>query len=292
MGVAAKNISGITLHAALSLVQNSGSKSSGKTKKELQKMWSGVDYLFIDEVSMIGCNFLMSISDVLCDITGILAPYGGISVIFAGNFGQLPPVGQSSLYSRIPTQGQTTHHVQRQVMGKLLWLSVNTVVLLSQVMRQSGDMNACFVDLLHRLRLGRCSEQDFHLLRTCLLSNVALDWTQQEWLEAPTIVSCNETKDKINEAVAAAFTHCAGIEMHWYYSIDNIKGLPDANHEIVKPLLERLHSGQMHQCLGHLPLAIGMPVMITQNSDMNGGIVNGSTGTLVCIHYFMGDDNK
>ncbi|KAK0493770.1 hypothetical protein EDD18DRAFT_1051359, partial [Armillaria luteobubalina] len=37
--------------------------------------------------------------------------------------------------------------------------------------------------------------------------------------------------------------------------------------------------------LGALPLVIGMPVMITQNFDVEGGIVNGSTGTLKCIRY-------
>ncbi|THU76711.1 hypothetical protein K435DRAFT_704145, partial [Dendrothele bispora CBS 962.96] len=37
--------------------------------------------------------------------------------------------------------------------------------------------------------------------------------------------------------------------------------------------------------MGKLPLVIGMPVMITQNFDVAGGVVNGSIGTLKSIRY-------
>ncbi|KAJ4477602.1 hypothetical protein C8R41DRAFT_706067, partial [Lentinula lateritia] len=37
--------------------------------------------------------------------------------------------------------------------------------------------------------------------------------------------------------------------------------------------------------LGHIPLVIGMPVMITQNFDVEAGIVNGCQGTLKSIRY-------
>jgi hypothetical protein len=57
-GVAARNISGMTLHAALML--GDGLARSAKAKKDLMAMWEGVDYLFIDEISMVGCAFLSS----------------------------------------------------------------------------------------------------------------------------------------------------------------------------------------------------------------------------------------
>ncbi|KAF9031624.1 hypothetical protein BJ165DRAFT_1310814, partial [Panaeolus papilionaceus] len=37
--------------------------------------------------------------------------------------------------------------------------------------------------------------------------------------------------------------------------------------------------------LGKIPLVIGMPVMIAQNYDVEGGVVNGCTGTLKKIRY-------
>ncbi|KAH9848181.1 hypothetical protein C2E23DRAFT_710491, partial [Lenzites betulinus] len=46
-----------------------------------------------------------------------------------------------------------------------------------------------------------------------------------------------------------------------------------------------MHSGQTSHRLGKIPLVLGMPVIITQNYDVGGGIVNGSIGTLDTIRY-------
>jgi ATP-dependent exoDNAse (exonuclease V) alpha subunit len=55
--------------------------------------------------------------------------------------------------------------------------------------------------------------------------------------------------------------------------------------ELRDHLLHRLHSGETNYRLGRLPLAIGMPVMITQNYDVEAGIVNGTTGIVKEIRY-------
>jgi hypothetical protein len=41
-----------------------------------------------------------------------------------------------------------------------------------------------------------------------------------------------------------------------------------------------------------LPLVLGMPVVITENFDVMGGIVNGSTGTLRKVRYRIDDDKR
>ncbi|KAJ3845877.1 P-loop containing nucleoside triphosphate hydrolase protein, partial [Lentinula lateritia] len=64
-GVAAKNISGMTLHSALLLSTTTSAKVNSKSRQKLLAMWQGVDYLFIDEVSMLGCKFLLKISRAL-----------------------------------------------------------------------------------------------------------------------------------------------------------------------------------------------------------------------------------
>ncbi|KAG1801810.1 uncharacterized protein BJ212DRAFT_1202261, partial [Suillus subaureus] len=42
--------------------------------------------------------------------------------------------------------------------------------------------------------------------------------------------------------------------------------------------------------LGKIPLVIGMPVMISQNFDVNVGIVNGCTGKLKSIRFSVDTD--
>ncbi|KAJ7776486.1 hypothetical protein DFH07DRAFT_731881, partial [Mycena maculata] len=64
-GVAARNINGMTLHAALCINQRTNGTSQTKTRKGLTAMWEGVDYLFIDEVSMVGCSLLLQVSQAL-----------------------------------------------------------------------------------------------------------------------------------------------------------------------------------------------------------------------------------
>ncbi|KAJ3897807.1 hypothetical protein F5879DRAFT_778104, partial [Lentinula edodes] len=45
-----------------------------------------------------------------------------------------------------------------------------------------------------------------------------------------------------------------------------------------------------NQRLGRLPLVIGMPVMITQNFDVESGVVNGCQGILKKIRFRVDDE--
>jgi ATP-dependent exoDNAse (exonuclease V) alpha subunit len=53
-----------------------------------------------------------------------------------------------------------------------------------------------------------------------------------------------------------------------------------------------MHSGKTHQLLGKIPLVLGMPIMITHNFDVEGGVVNGSRGTLKQIRYYMDEEGN
>ncbi|KAK0435102.1 uncharacterized protein EV420DRAFT_1233128, partial [Desarmillaria tabescens] len=64
-GIAAKNIAGSTLHALLMLSQRPRRGKPTKTTADLITMWQGVDYLFVDEVSMIGCKLMHDVSEAL-----------------------------------------------------------------------------------------------------------------------------------------------------------------------------------------------------------------------------------
>jgi len=82
-GVATKIINGMTIHSALGLNQRRKGNAQSKTNNDLWSIWEGVDYLFIDEISMIGCSLLFNISEALVEAKGCTSPFGGINVIFA-----------------------------------------------------------------------------------------------------------------------------------------------------------------------------------------------------------------
>ncbi len=85
-------------------------------------------------------------------------------IIFAGDFAQLPPVMDNKLFSKIDNRSGSDSAL-KVVQARLLWLSVNTVVILTQVMRQEGIGNSIFVDLLNCLRLGQCTLDDHRVLK-------------------------------------------------------------------------------------------------------------------------------
>ncbi len=145
-GVAARNISGMTLHAALLLNQRGQRGNRSKSNRDLVSMWQGVDYLFIDEVSMVSSKLLVQVSAVLCLAKEDQSVFGGVNIIFAGDFAQLLPVGDSKLFSRI-NHVSSLESAQKTVQGRLLWFAVKTVVVLTQVMRQEGKENETLMSL-------------------------------------------------------------------------------------------------------------------------------------------------
>ncbi|KAJ3551346.1 hypothetical protein NM688_g4757 [Phlebia brevispora] len=284
MGIAAHNIGGITLHAACCLNKKSGPVRVGsKTHQDLAAMWEGVDYLFVDEVSMLGCLTLAKANKALSIATGKAEPFGGVNVIFAGDFAQLPPVGEIRLYGTMkstsaPSSAAYTK-LSRTVFGKLLWLSIDVVVMLKKVMRQSGDSNNRFVDLLSRLRTGACIDDDFDILNTRQLSRISLHGLSENWKRSPVVVYDNATKDALNVKAVEAFARSTGRELQWFYCIDKHRGRTLANRELREALYE-IHSGATEGLLGRIPLVLGMKVIISKNFDLEGGALNGTVGVL------------
>ncbi|KAJ6555788.1 hypothetical protein B0H19DRAFT_1292693, partial [Mycena capillaripes] len=182
-------------------------------------------------------------------------------------------------------------------LGKLLWLSVKTVVTLKRVERVYQKKNAAtgevevdseakaFVELLARLREGRCTDADFETLNSRVLTRSRPNWNDSDLQNAPVIVSQNELKDALNERAARAYAARSGNDLQWYYARDTRSNGQPVTDVLREHLLSKMHSGETKYRLGRLPLAVGMPVMITQNFDVQNGIVNGATGIVKQIRY-------
>lgn len=291
-GSAATNVGGVTIHAALQMSQPESAEGvKNKAHQELVDMWRGVDYLFIDEVSMVGCKFLHKISRKLMKAKEFDGSFGGISIVFAGDFCQLPPIQDTALYtsaSRSSGYASTslTKSGQRTVGGRLLWLDISCSILLHEQMRQAGAHNNVFRDLLNRVRVGRCSSADIEILKARVLQNLPHEQRAKlssEWGNVPIITSSNATKDALNEKAVLKFANDRKLTVHYYYARDFAKKAPVADD--VQEALYDLHSGDTNQLMGKLPLVIGMPVILTHNYDVPGGVVNGTEGVLKAVRY-------
>ena len=135
--VAAFNIGGQTLHSLLRIPfqKTSFSDVQGPSLRDLQERFEDVRYLIIDEMSMVGRHQLSLIHRRLCQALpqGACESFGGISLIFFGDMGQLPPVGDSPLYRSAATEGSATNQ------GRQLYMTFNVVLQLTKIIRQSGN---------------------------------------------------------------------------------------------------------------------------------------------------------
>ena len=65
-------------------------------QKDKHKNWLKTDVLIVDEVSMMSKKYFELLDSIGRKIRGFNVPFGGIQVIFLGDFYQLPPVGDKS----------------------------------------------------------------------------------------------------------------------------------------------------------------------------------------------------
>lgn len=158
-GSAAVLIDGYTIHALTFLPK----REAPIKQHDLEYIWRTVEYLILDEASLLSAELLSQVSHRICqakswDETARNKPFGGVNVIFAGDLGQLRPPKSNALYSyklvnQLSPSTTQTIRGQTALCGALLWCQVDIVVELKQNWRAKDD--AEFVEMLNRIRLGQ-----------------------------------------------------------------------------------------------------------------------------------------
>jgi len=234
-GTAAALLNGSTYHKALGIYRKSDagqdfSRSDSTVLNEVRSRFQGVQYIFIDEVSMIACHELYSISARLAQITGMHdAPFGGMNVVLAGDFAQLSPVFGSPLYdgnvekyvnSRMSVRNQET------VIGKVLWHQITTAVILTQNMRQKTQTEADgnLRTALENMRYAACTSEDIAFLRTLIAGRGERSprLSDPRFRNVSIITARNNQRDRINEEGSRRFAADHGLELAHFYSLDEL----------------------------------------------------------------------
>jgi hypothetical protein len=132
----------------------------------LRDKWQLVKVLFIDEISLLSEQLICEIDHALRYATERPDErFGGITIIFAGDFFQYPPIGGTPLYSPIPNANSYRKNYVPRCLGRLAWKSLNAVVSLTEKERMKGDPEyACAVN---HLRIRQCTTEDMDFFNSC-----------------------------------------------------------------------------------------------------------------------------
>jgi PIF1-like helicase len=176
-GKAAFQVKGVTIHSLLSIGSdlNKPDPLRGERLQRLQNDLKNVHFLFLDEMSMIGTKLLTRIDTCLreCRPQFHDKPFGGVSIVLFGDYGQLPPVCDTALYA--PTSDRSPPALRHASM--LYRQSFTSAFNLTQQMRQQGqtEMDLRFQLALSHLRLGNLTIEDWEFFQSRVLSQLPLD---------------------------------------------------------------------------------------------------------------------
>ncbi|TFK60042.1 hypothetical protein BDN72DRAFT_779918, partial [Pluteus cervinus] len=242
------------------------------------------------------CKISERLADVLQNAED---PFGGMNMVFAGDFAQLPPAiggGSQSLYTHKLPLVPVTLLEQTKIAGKALWHQVTTVVILRQNMRQKTQTpeDAKFRTALTNMRYKACTREDIDFLRTRIHQTgnpERPDIRDADFRNVSIITSYNICKDAINSVGCARFSKETNQELVHFYSEDTMadpdedvgkrRKLKSASN--ISPRVQRwLWNQPTSACDKHIPgclsICVGMPVMIRTNLATELCITKGQEG--------------
>ena len=307
-GSAAALLNGSTYHSVLN-IGSDRARNDATSQSNVRERLDGVDYIFLDEISMVACHELYQINAALAKARNMTeTPFGGLNMIFAGDFAQLKPVFGSPLYSHtVGTSLDASMSVrsQQSAIGKALWHQVTTIVILRQNMRQNtqSSEDAKFRTALENMRYAQCTQDDIEFLKTLIAGknpgqpNIA----KKRFRNVSIITELNSQKDQLNKLGSLRFATETGQKLTDFFSDDELgedidpsalssvrkkdkKSVPSSKKYLSPDMQDAVwnlrHSASEH-IPGKLSLCIGLPVMIRNNDATELCITKGQEGHVV-----------
>lgn len=245
-GIAATHLGGLTIHAWAGI--GIGRQASDidirvmASNRRVAKRFARTDVLIIDEISMLDADRLDLVDRVARLAKGSFEPFGGLQVVFCGDFFQLPPVAKVGE----PPPRFAYHSV--------VWKKMNLKVCYLHDQYRQGDRE--FIEVLNAIRRASVGE----IVKSCLR---ARQGTALFGKNVAKLYSHNVDVDAEN---ARELARLSGKETFYRMEAFGIKAMADS-----------LKKG----CLAPEILTIkrGAKVMFVKN-NFEKGYVNGTLGTV------------
>ena len=260
--------------------------------KYKRKKWKQTNVLIIDEVSMMSKRLFELLDQIGKKIRNNSKPFGGIQVIFSGDFYQLPPIGD---------HGDPDSH--KFCFESPLWSETfDTQILLDKLFRQQDDD---YRNILNQIREGHIDKKSCSMLNSCLLQHKTFKpitkQIQNEHRLRPVILL--PKKDQVQTINNKEIDKLTTKEFTYTY-YDSLEENPKVSNTIselssslngshitytktkTKPPSKREQQNEKQFLANNaifeqkLTLKIGCQVMCIVNLDVGYGICNGSTGII------------
>ena len=265
-GVAAVNIDGTTIHTSLGIPVGRFGKNlprlNDKKRSALRNKLCELRALIIDEISMVSNLQLLYIHLRLVEIFGSSdnVPFAGLTVIVVGDFYQLPPVQQRTVYAEYNDAWQNLVH---------LW-NLFKIAELLEVMRQRGDTD--LIDLLNKVRTSSLEEVDEKLLKSHFIKLNDDNYPH----DALHIFAENKPCQEHNRNMLNSNQN----------SLRSISAIDDLPKKVSKDVIEKALNRNQSETGGLakiLEIKINARVMLTVNIDIADRLINGQIGTVMHI---------
>ncbi len=262
-GIAATHIGGMTIHSwsGIGIKSHLDRYDVDKiaSSEYIVKRMLRTKVLIIDEVSMLTANMVDMIDMVCREVRQNPEPFGGIQVIFVGDFFQLPPIvkretdpkKQKALLESDEFVKNNTFAYESNAWGR----AKPVVCYLSEQHRQDDDT---FLSLLSAIRADNVEEEHFEYITSRQIERTAMPENVTK------LFSHNVDVDRVNSGELAKIKEKAK------FFVMNTTGS--------EAMVASIKKG----CLSpeNLELKVGAVVMCTKNNPKE-GYMNGTLGTVI-----------
>ena len=276
MGTAAFNIGGNTICSAFhKKMYQTDQRMSADQLNTFRIKYKHLKVVIIDEISMVGKKTFDFIDTRLQQLTGIRAPFGGLSVIAVGDFYQLKPVGDRLVFLDLDEDAKA--------LAPNSWKDHFKIYELVDIMRQKDDLK--FAQLLNRLRLNELTEEDKDNLRKRVVDRNSGEYPR----DAVHLFAEKEGMYKHNKNVMNDIDgEEVDIPCHDTVASANIS--PKKARELISQLPDDPEkTANMEKVL---TVKVGMKYNISVNVNVEDGLANGTTGKVKFIEYKIEGNNR
>lgn len=159
-----------------------------KRNKFLKHNWTSVSILVIDEVSMMSKRIFDLLNKIGQTLRNSNSPFGGIQVIFSGDFFQLPPIGGKADYYKDENPDEKKFCFQSEDWNRTF--PMHCQIEFIKIFRQTDEI---YTKILNNLRQGIIEKQGYEVLMSC----VGRDMTECE-IEPTKLFPMRFNVDEIN----------------------------------------------------------------------------------------------